>query len=68
MDEIENIVSSGTKMNIDYHIEEIFEQQQQQEIKNTSKKQKMTQFQMLLFILTVSMKTMNLDLLESNFF
>ena len=34
MDEIENIVSSGTKMNIDYHIDEILEQQQQQEIKN----------------------------------
>ena len=34
LDEIENIVSSGTKMNIDYHIDEILEQQQQQEIKN----------------------------------
>ena len=34
LDEIENIVNSGTKINIDYHIDEILEQQQQEEIKN----------------------------------
>ena len=34
LDEIENIVNSGTKINIDYHIDEILDQQQQEEIKN----------------------------------
>ena len=69
LDEIENIVNSGTKINIDYHIDEILDQQQQEEIKNYFMKEaKMTLFQMLSFILTMNMKSMNLDLLESNFF
>ena len=34
LDEIENIVNSGTKININYHIDEILDQQQQEEIKN----------------------------------
>ncbi len=32
IDEIENIVNSGTKINIDYHIDDILDEYQQQEI------------------------------------
>ena len=32
INEIENIVNSGTKINIDYHINEILDEEQQEEI------------------------------------
>tara|TARA_S200000501_G_scaffold365415_1_gene398839 strand:- start:2662 stop:4830 length:2169 start_codon:yes stop_codon:yes gene_type:complete len=34
LDEIENIVNSGTKINIDYHINDILDDQQQEEIRD----------------------------------